>query len=67
MFFKFFLAKAALQTDEVEVQLTKMKKEYVTYKGQTQEQMKELQSALLKAEQELKELRVELGMVSKIV
>ena len=44
-----------------------MKKEYVTYKGQTQEQMKELQSALLKAEQELKELRVELGMVSKIV
>ena len=42
-----------------------MKKEYVTYKGQTQEQMKELQSALLKAEQELKELRVELGMVSK--
>ena len=42
------IAKAALQTDEVETQLTKMKKEYVTYKGQSQDQMKELQSALLK-------------------
>ena len=42
------IAKAALQTDEVETQLTKMKKEYVAYKGQSQDQMKELQSALLK-------------------
>lgn len=42
------IAKAALQTDEVETQLTKMKKEYMAYKGQSQDQMKELQSALLK-------------------
>lgn len=55
------IAKAALQTDEVEVKLTKIKQEYVAYKGQSQDQLKELQAALLKAEEELKELRVELG------
>ena len=42
------IAKAALQTEEVDTQLTKMKKEYVAYKGQSQDQMKQLQSALLK-------------------
>merc|ERR1712156_745618 len=39
----------------------------MAYKGQSQDQMKELQSALLKAEEELKELRLELDDEKKKV
>jgi CAP-Gly domain-containing linker protein 1 len=54
------IAKAALQTDEAEGHLHKMNKDFVSYKGQAQDQLKELQAALVQSEKELKEVRVEL-------
>ena len=41
-----FTAKAALQTDEAESQLVTIKREFLAHKGQSQEQLKNLQQAL---------------------
>merc|ERR1712018_391765 len=54
------IAKAALQTDEAESQLVTIKREFMSHKGQIQEQLKNLQQALQEAEKELKEIRLEL-------
>ena len=37
------IAKAALQTDEAESQLIQIKREFVAYKGQSQEELKTMQ------------------------
>ena len=40
------IAKAALQTDEAESKLVIVNREFMSYKGQSQEQLKNLQQAL---------------------
>ena len=54
------IAKAALQTDEAESQLIQIKREFVAYKGQSQEELKTMQTALKESEVELKTLKCEL-------
>ena len=44
--FLLITAKAALQTDEAESQLVTIKREFLAHKGQSQEQLKNLQQAL---------------------
>merc|ERR1712223_1561924 len=54
------IAKAALQTDEAESQLVLIKREYLSYKGQSQEELKKAQEALQDSEKQVKEMRLEL-------
>ena len=50
------IAKAALQTDEAESQLVLIKREYLSYKGQSQEELKKAQEALQESEKQVKKL-----------
>ena len=40
------IAKASIQTEEAESQLVNIKREFISHKGQSQEQLKNLQEAL---------------------
>ena len=54
------IAKAALQTDEAESQLVHIKREYLSYKGQSAEEMKNLTEKLTEIQSVLESTKVEL-------